>query len=80
MLDGDKIAALVAGFLKELVTGAGLQNRLKGGIGVVQTAYANGASTDYLKQVGNFPLLSPSVSLRRDFFSADMTKTSLPPV
>ena len=56
MLDGDKIAALVAGFLKELVTGAGLQNKLKGGIGVVQTAYANGASTDYLKQVGSFPI------------------------
>jgi len=58
MLDGDKIAALVAGFLKELVTGAGLQNKLKGGIGVVQTAYANGASTDYLKQVGTFSYLS----------------------
>lgn len=83
MLDGDKIAALVAGFLKELVTGAGLQNKLKGGIGVVQTAYANGASTDYLKQVGTCSYPSLFVSLKSDFFllsSVDTTKTSCQPV
>ncbi|EGO04561.1 hypothetical protein SERLA73DRAFT_173856 [Serpula lacrymans var. lacrymans S7.3] len=46
MLDGDKIAALVASFIVELVKAAGLENRIK--IGVVQTAYANGSSTKYL--------------------------------
>lgn len=50
MLDGDKIAALVAAFIVELVKGAGLDNEIK--VGVVQTAYANGASTKYLSEVG----------------------------
>lgn len=44
MLDGDKIATLVAGYFQELLKSAGL--RLK--LGLVQTAYANGASTDYI--------------------------------
>ncbi|OCH96093.1 phosphoacetylglucosamine mutase [Obba rivulosa] len=46
MLDGDKIAALVAAFIVELVKGAGLGEEIQ--VGVVQTAYANGASTKYL--------------------------------
>ncbi|KIM85144.1 hypothetical protein PILCRDRAFT_349571 [Piloderma croceum F 1598] len=48
MLDGDKIAALVAAFIVELVKTAGLEGQLN--IGVVQTAYANGASTKYLAE------------------------------
>ncbi|CAK5280517.1 unnamed protein product [Mycena citricolor] len=48
MLDGDKIAALVAAFIVELVQTAGLENKVK--VGVVQTAYANGASTKYLSE------------------------------
>ena len=50
MLDGDKISALVAGFLGELVEAAGV-SKDKVNVGVVQTAYANGASTHYLEQV-----------------------------
>jgi phosphoacetylglucosamine mutase len=49
MLDGDKIAALVAAFIVELVKNAGLETHIK--VGVVQTAYANGASTKYLSEV-----------------------------
>lgn len=49
MLDGDKIAALVAAFIVDLVKSAGLENEIK--VGVVQTAYANGASTKYLVDV-----------------------------
>ncbi|KAG8845781.1 Phosphoacetylglucosamine Mutase [Serendipita sp. 411] len=49
MLDGDKIAALVAGFLGELVQTAGIPKQSME-VGVVQTAYANGASTNYLSQ------------------------------
>lgn len=49
MLDGDKIAALVAAFIVELVKVAGLEDQIK--VGVVQTAYANGASTKYLAEV-----------------------------
>ncbi|KAF9015117.1 phosphoacetylglucosamine mutase [Cyathus striatus] len=48
MLDGDKIAALVAAFIVELVRLAGLEQVVK--VGVVQTAYANGASTKYLAE------------------------------
>lgn len=47
LLDGDKIATLAAGFIGDLVKQAGLADRLK--IGVVQTAYANGSSTQYLQ-------------------------------
>lgn len=47
LLDGDKIAGLVAGFLIGLVKDSGLELE----VGVVQTAYANGASTQYLEKV-----------------------------
>lgn len=47
LLDGDKIAALGAGLVKDLV--AALPGDLaKSTVGVVQTAYANGSSTTYL--------------------------------
>lgn len=47
LLDGDKIAGLAAMFLIDLVKQAGLELE----VGVVQTAYANGSSTAYLKNV-----------------------------
>jgi len=53
MLDGDKIAALVAAFIVELVKSAGLEGEIR--LGVVQTAYANGASTKYLSEVSCDP-------------------------
>lgn len=52
LLDGDKIAGLVAGFIRELVKAEGL----KAEVGVVQTAYANGASTEYLANVLKVPV------------------------
>jgi len=48
MLDGDKIMALYALFLKDSIKRADLEDKLS--LGIVQTAYANGASSDYLKQ------------------------------
>ncbi|KAF8213092.1 phosphoacetylglucosamine mutase [Mycena galopus ATCC 62051] len=48
MLDGDKIAALVSDFIVDLVKTSGLDSQIK--LGVVQTAYANGASTKYLSE------------------------------
>ncbi|THH11214.1 hypothetical protein EW145_g799 [Phellinidium pouzarii] len=48
LLDGDKIAALVAAFIVDLVKLSGLEDRID--VGVVQTAYANGASTKYLSE------------------------------
>ncbi|CAG8596670.1 31162_t:CDS:10 [Gigaspora margarita] len=46
LLDGDKIAALAAGFIIELVKTSGLDIN----VGVVQTAYANGSSHAYLEK------------------------------
>jgi phosphoacetylglucosamine mutase len=48
LLDGDRIATLVASFLGDLVRQSGLAESIK--IGVVQTAYANGAATNYVEQ------------------------------
>mmetsp|Transcript_27495 Transcript_27495/g.41613 ORF Transcript_27495/g.41613 Transcript_27495/m.41613 type:complete len:576 (-) Transcript_27495:44-1771(-) len=52
LLDGDKIAVLICLFLKEQLSTLQKQatsSELK--LGVVQTAYANGASTRYLQQL-----------------------------
>lgn len=48
LLDGDKIAGLAAGFIANLLDQAGIKS-IK--VGVVQTAYANGSSTNYLTDV-----------------------------
>lgn len=48
LLDGDRIATLIASFLGDLVRQSGLADNIK--IGVVQTAYANGAATQYVEQ------------------------------
>ncbi|KAI0801185.1 phosphoacetylglucosamine mutase [Fomes fomentarius] len=48
MLDGDKIAALVAAFIVELTKSAGLDDKIQ--VGIVQTAYANGGSSKYLSE------------------------------
>ncbi|CAO3650209.1 unnamed protein product [Cunninghamella blakesleeana] len=53
LLDGDKIAGLAAMFIMELVHDAGIET-IK--VGVVQTAYANGSSTNYLEKVLNVPV------------------------
>lgn len=44
LLDGDRIATLAASYLKELLQKTGLDLK----IGLVQSAYANGASTEYI--------------------------------
>ena len=53
LLDGDKIATLAASFIGDLAREAGLADDLK--IGVVQTAYANGASTSYITKTLKLP-------------------------
>lgn len=44
LLDGDRIATLMASYLMDLLKKCGVDVT----IGIVQTAYANGASTDYI--------------------------------
>lgn len=52
MLDGDKIATLAASFIGDLARASGLSDLR---IGVVQTAYANGASTAYIQKSLQLP-------------------------
>ncbi|EJS44082.1 pcm1p [Saccharomyces arboricola H-6] len=54
LLDGDKISTLLAKFLSKQLQLANLEHSLK--IGVVQTAYANGSSTTYIKDELHCPV------------------------
>ncbi|XP_023217197.1 phosphoacetylglucosamine mutase-like [Centruroides sculpturatus] len=53
LLDGDKIAVLVATYLKHLLNATGLTN-IK--LCIVQTAYANGNSTNYISNTLKIPV------------------------
>ncbi|KZC13769.1 PREDICTED: phosphoacetylglucosamine mutase [Dufourea novaeangliae] len=53
LLDGDRIAVLVAGYFKELLQECGLTFQF----GLVQTAYANGGSTNYISNVLKIPVV-----------------------
>lgn len=55
MLDGDRISSLCASFIGDLIRSAGLEDDLR--IGVVQTAYANGASTNYIEKHLQLPVV-----------------------
>lgn len=55
MLDGDRISSLAASFISELVDQAGLRTYLN--IGVVQTAYANGGSTNFITRNLKLPVI-----------------------
>ncbi|ORX53627.1 Phosphoacetylglucosamine mutase [Hesseltinella vesiculosa] len=61
LLDGDKIAGLAAMFIMDLVNDAGIDS-LK--VGVVQTAYANGSSTNYLEKVLKIPVSCVSTGVK----------------
>lgn len=54
LLDGDKISTLFAFFLNNLLKESKLTDKLK--LGVVQTAYANGSSTNYLNNTLKIPV------------------------
>ena len=53
LLDGDKIAVMVAMFFVDLVNKTKLSEDKRPEVGVVQTAYANGSSTKYLRGVSS---------------------------
>ncbi|RCI04148.1 Phosphoacetylglucosamine Mutase [Rhizopus stolonifer] len=61
LLDGDKIAGLAAGFIANLLDQAGIKS-IK--VGVVQTAYANGSSTNYLTDVLKVPVSCVSTGVK----------------
>ena len=54
LLDGDRIATLLAGHIQHLVKSAGLDKDIK--LGLVQTAYANGSSTAYIRDKLGVPV------------------------
>lgn len=60
LLDGDRIATLIAGYLMDLVGKCGVDVT----IGLVQTAYANGASTDYIQNVLKVPVATTSTGVK----------------
>ncbi|XP_070038776.1 phosphoacetylglucosamine mutase isoform X2 [Nicotiana tomentosiformis] len=66
LVDGDKILSLFALFIKEQLSILNEGEGKKGNdsyqarLGVVQTAYANGASTDYLNEMGLEVVLTPT--------------------
>ncbi|KAJ9707108.1 hypothetical protein PVL29_002203 [Vitis rotundifolia] len=66
LVDGDKILSLFALFVKEQLAilntnrDEKINNYYHARLGVVQTAYANGASTDYLKKQGLEVLFTPT--------------------
>lgn len=55
LLDGDKIATLIALFLQRILAKIDT-SKLKLDIAVVQTAYANGSSTKYVEEVLKIPV------------------------
>ena len=59
LLDGDKIATLAAGFIMRLVREAALtfEDGSPISVGLVQTAYANGSSTDFVKEKLQIPVV-----------------------
>ncbi|KAG9458853.1 hypothetical protein H6P81_003361 [Aristolochia fimbriata] len=59
LVDGDKILSLFAIFIKEQMSLLE-EKKEKIKLGIVQTAYANGASTDFLKQMDLEVVLTPT--------------------
>ncbi|KAL8873351.1 MAG: hypothetical protein Q9174_001171 [Haloplaca sp. 1 TL-2023] len=62
LLDGDRIATLAASFIGDLARSAGLGEKLK--VGVVQTAYANGAATAYVAQDLRLPVVCTATGVK----------------
>ncbi|KAL9057177.1 MAG: hypothetical protein Q9162_002505 [Coniocarpon cinnabarinum] len=62
MLDGDRIATLAAAFLADLGKQSGLSEHLR--IGIVQTAYANGSSTEFVEQTLNLPVICTATGVK----------------
>lgn len=66
LVDGDKILSLFAIFIKEQLNtlskegDENMSSSYHARLGVVQTAYANGASTDYLKKLGLEVVFTPT--------------------
>lgn len=63
LLDGDKIATLIALFLQQLFKNIDA-DKLTLDIGIVQTAYANGSSSKYVEEVLKLPVRCTSTGVK----------------
>ena len=71
LLDGDRLSTLAALFLSDIVQSAGFPpEKLR--IGVVQTAYANGASTEYITERLKLPVICTNTGVK--FLHHEATK------
>ncbi|OMH79473.1 Phosphoacetylglucosamine mutase [Zancudomyces culisetae] len=61
LLDGDRIASLVAMYIRDLLETAELR---KFNLGVVQTAYANGSSTRYIRESLGLPVVMANTGVK----------------
>lgn len=60
LMDGDRIATLIAQYFKELLQESNLSFQL----GLIQTAYANGGSTNYISNVLQIPVECASTGIK----------------
>ncbi|KAJ3151691.1 Phosphoacetylglucosamine Mutase [Geranomyces variabilis] len=68
LLDGDKIATLAASFIMELVKEAKVPNI---NVGLVQTAYANGSATAYVKDTLQVPVVFTATGVKHLHHAAE---------
>lgn len=59
-MDGDRMATLIASYLKEIVE----KTEIDLNLGLVQTAYANGASTEYITKKLQVPVACTSTGVK----------------
>ncbi|XP_073244783.1 phosphoacetylglucosamine mutase-like [Porites lutea] len=69
LLDGDRIATLVVGYLKEKLDKTGVV--LDRGLGIVQTAYANGNSTSYAESTLGVPVACTKTGVKHVHHKAE---------
>lgn len=69
LLDGDKIATLIIGYLKEKLDKTGVV--LERGLGIVQTAYANGNSTSYAENTLGVPVACTKTGVKHVHHKAE---------
>lgn len=60
LMDGDRMATLIASYFKEILE----KTELDLNLGLVQTAYANGASTEYISKKLKVPVACVSTGVK----------------
>ena len=69
LLDGDRIATLIVGYVKDKLDKTGVV--LERGLGIVQTAYANGNSTSYAKNTLGVPVACTKTGVKHVHHKAE---------